>query len=198
MKEDKFAFKASNYDEKPRRVKNSKEIGDKIKARIALKKNMHIVDFGAGTGLLLQELAPVVEKITAIDISPSMIKVLKEKNLPCKLDILELDLSKEDITIKADGIISSMTMHHIKDTKAMFQKLHSILKPGGFIAIADLDTEDGSFHTEDTGVEHFGFDREKFTQIAKKAGFKNCTIEDATIIPKSHGDYSVFLLTAYK
>ena len=90
-----------------------------------------------------------------------------------------------------------MTMHHIKDVKAMFKKFYSMLKSGGFIAIADLDTEDGSFHSVDTGVEHFGFDREEFINCAKEAGFINCKIEDATTISKSYGDYKVFLLTAF-
>ena len=195
MKEDKFAFKAKNYEQKLRRLKTAQDIANKIKKNISLKKDMHLIDFGAGTGLLLEQILPKVKKITAIDISPSMIEVLRDKKLK-NVEILKLDLIKESIDIKVDGIISSMTMHHIKDIEAMFKKFYSMLKSGGFIAIADLDKEDGSFHSVDTGVEHFGFDREEFINFAKEAGFKNIKIEDATIISKSYGDYKVFLLTA--
>jgi cyclopropane fatty-acyl-phospholipid synthase-like methyltransferase len=196
--EDKFAFKANDYDKEVRRLKSSEAIANKIRENIAINKSMHLLDFGSGTGLLLEELASEVSKITAVDISPSMTKVLREKSIPCELDIKELDLTKEPLNIKVDGIISSMTMHHIKDIEAMFKKFYSMLKRGGFIAIADLDTEDGSFHSVDTGVEYFGFDRDEFLEYAKKAGFKNCKIEDATIISKSYGDFGVFLLTATK
>jgi len=195
MKEDKFAFKAKNYEQKLRRLKTAQDIANKIKKNISLKKDMHLIDFGAGTGLLLEQILPKVKKITAIDISPSMIEVLRDKKLK-NVEILKLDLIKESLDIKVDGIISSMTMHHIKDIEAMFKKFYSMLNSGGFIAIADLDKEDGSFHSVDTGVEHFGFDREEFINFAKEAGFKNIKIEDATIISKSYGDYKVFLLTA--
>lgn len=66
------------------------------------------------------------------------------------------------------------------------------------IAIADLDSEDGSFHTENTGVFHSGFDRSAFLSSAKSAGFKDLEIVDASIAHKPHGDYSVFLLTGKK
>ncbi len=39
------------------------------------------------------------------------------------------------------------------------------------IAISDLDKEDGSFHTEDTGLYHFGFERDAITSVANLAGF---------------------------
>jgi len=198
MKEDKFAFKASDYDKEVRRIKSSEAIANKIRKNIAIDKSMHLLDFGSGTGLLLEELASEVSKITAVDISPSMTKVLREKSIPCELDIKEIDLTKEPLDIKVDGIISSMTMHHIKDIEAMFKKFYSMLKRGGFIAIADLDKENGTFHSVDTGVAHFGFDRDEFLEYAKGAGFKNCKIEDATTISKSYGDYGVFLLTASK
>ena len=198
MREDKFAFKAKDYDALVRRQESAKAIANKIRTNIAIDKNMHLLDFGSGTGLLLEELASKVAKFTAVDISPSMTKVLKQKSIPCELDIKELDLTKDTLDIKVDGIISSMTMHHIKDIKAMFKKFYSILKNDGFIAIADLDTEDGSFHSVDTGVEHFGFDRDEFLECAKEAGFKNCKIDDATVINKSYGKFGLFLLIAYK
>ena len=159
---------------------------------------MHLVDFGSGTGLLLESLAKEIGKVTAVDISPSMTDILREKSIPCELDIKELDLTKEDLDLKVDGIVSSMTIHHIKDVPALFKKFHKMLKSGGFIAIADLDSEDGTFHSVDTGVEHFGFDREEFVNFAKEAGFTNIKIEDATTILKPHKEFGIFLLTAIK
>ena len=119
MKEDKFAFKASSYDKKVKRTKSSEAIANRIRKNIVIDKNMHLLDFGSGTGLLLEELANEVAKITAVDISPSMTKILREKTIPCKIDIKELDLTKETLDVELDGIISSMTMHHIKDIEAM-------------------------------------------------------------------------------
>lgn len=158
------------------------------------------MDFGSGTGLLLERVAPFVKKITAVDVSEAMCKQLNEKikNLDCEVEILKLDLTKTKLDMKFDGIISSMTMHHIKDTQAMFNDFCRMLNDNGLIAISDLDTEDGSFHTEDTGVFHFGFDRKSFQDKAIAAGFKNVKIISASIDEKPHGKYPVFLLTGNK
>ncbi len=198
MKNDKFFKKANSYDKLDRRVLLARAAASKIKEQITLNKDMHLIDFGSGTGLLLEQFANDVKKITAIDISPSMNAVLKSKNLPCELDILEIDITKTEPEIKADGIISSMTTHHIKDIQKLFKTFYKMLKPNGFLAIADLDKEDGSFHETDTGVEHFGFEREEFVKLAQNAGFKNCKIQDLYTIKKPYGKYDVFLLSAVR
>lgn len=200
MSKDFFENKASSYEQEKNRVDNVDTIANTIIQSTSLSKQMHLMDFGSGTGLLLERVAPYVRKITAVDISTSMNKQLanKRERIACELDILEIDLESEEIADKFDGIISSMTMHHVKNLDAMFRKFYSLLNDGGFIAIADLDKEDGSFHTEDTGVYHFGFERKEIADIAKAAGFSNVAIMDASIIQKPQGDFGVFLLKAKK
>ncbi len=161
---------------------------------------MHIMDFGSGTGLLLSQIATHVGEITAVDISASMNGVLQSKMnaIDCKLQILELDLTKETLNTKFDSIISSMTIHHIENLQEIFKKFYSLLNDNGTIAIADLDKEDGSFHTEDTGVFHYGFDRNEFLSIAENTGFRHLKIQTASIMDKPTGNYPVFLLTGEK
>ena len=197
---DFFAEKAKDYDNEKSRTQNVSTIAQTILNEVSFSKEMSIMDFGSGTGLLLSEIAPYVGAITAVDISPAMIAVLQSKKEEIKspLQIVQMDLTKETLDKKFDAIISSMTIHHIEDTLALFKKFHSLLKEDGTIAIADLDTEDGSFHTENTGVFHCGFDREDFAQILKNAGFKNIKIQNASTITKSTIHYSVFLITANK
>jgi cyclopropane fatty-acyl-phospholipid synthase-like methyltransferase len=186
MTKDHFAQKASSYEHNKDRVDNVANIADAIAARVSLNKSMQLMDFGSGTGLLLERIAPHVGKITAVDVSQSMNAQLRAKQdrIACPVEILEMDLAATPLNRKFDGIISSMTMHHIKDVPAMFAKFHSLLNEGGFIAIADLDLEDNSFHTEDTGVHH--------------AGFKNVEVVTASVIRKHERDYPVFLVIAFK
>lgn len=200
MNKDYFEQKAESYDSDAKRVSNVDNIANSILSSISFNKNMHIMDFGSGTGLLLERVAPFVKKITAVDVSESMTKQLSEKvkKLDCEVEILQLDLTKTKLEMKFDGIISSMTMHHIKDTQAMFNDFYTMLNDNGVIAISDLDIEDGTFHTEDTGVFHFGFDRNAFKDKAITAGFKNIKITTASIDEKPHGKFPVFLLTGNK
>ncbi len=197
---DFFAHKAKNYEQEKRRLDNVANISKLILREIDYKKDMHILDFGSGTGLLLEKIAPHIGSVTAVDISKSMNQVLKEKQhkIPCLLQIKELDLTTTALDEKFDNIISSMTIHHIKDIDKLFKIFYNLLKDSGTIALADLDTEDGTFHTIDTGVHHFGFDREEFAQKAKNAGFKNIKTQTVGNVVKPYGEYGVFLLTASK
>lgn len=197
---DFFAEKANEYDKEQSRTQNVSTIAQTILNDVSFSKEMSIMDFGSGTGLLLSEIAPYVGDITAVDISSSMNAVLKSKkeDIKCSLEIVQMDLTKETLDRKFDAIISSMTIHHIENTLALFKKFHSLLKAEGILAIADLDSEDGSFHTEDTGVFHCGFDREDFVEMVKNAGFKDIKIQNASTIVKSTKDYTVFLITAKK
>jgi len=200
MNIDRFAEKAGSYEQNPSRVENVSNIGSLIVRVIDLKRSMHIMDFGSGTGLLLENIAPHVGKVTAIDVSGAMNRQLREKmpRLECEVDILELDLTTSSIDRQFDGIVSSMTMHHIEHISAMFRKFYAMTKAGGFIAISDLDAEDGSFHTEDTGVFHHGFDRAEFANAAIDAGFTSVCTCSASVVHKPQGDFGVFLLTAIR
>jgi 2-polyprenyl-3-methyl-5-hydroxy-6-metoxy-1,4-benzoquinol methylase len=197
-RKDLFAHKAGSYDSRSNRISNLDSIASTIIANVKLDRGMHLVDFGAGTGMLLERIAPHVRKITSIDVSPSMAKQLLEKKdrLPCELEQIELDLETADAPGVYDGVISSMTLHHIRDVEALLRKFHAMLKSGGFIALADLDREDGSFHTEETGVRHFGFERPWIEAAARKADFRDVATHDASVISKPNGDFPVFLLTA--
>ncbi len=197
---DHFAHKSKSWDMNSKRVKNAKGIAELIVNNIKLDKSMELMDFGAGTGLLSYFIAPFVHKIVAVDNSPSMLKEFHSKcdEFSCKTEVIEKDLSIETLDRKFDGVISSMTIHHLEDTPSLLSKLYEMLDVGGFIALADLDSEDGSFHSDNTGVFHYGFDRKLLAQYAKEAGFKDVTFSLASTISKPQADFTVFLMTAVK
>jgi len=200
-KKDYFSEKSKIYETEAARTNNVKNIGEAIVERLTYDKTTtHVMDFGSGTGLLTEQIAPFVRKMTTIDISPSMNEALraKKEQLDCELNMLELDLVSSELDENFDGIISSMTIHHVEDVQALFHKFHRLLNRGGTLALADLDKEDGTFHTEDMGVFHFGFDQEEFASLAKKAGFEDVTIEIVSVAKKPYGDYPIFLLTGRK
>lgn len=199
-KVDHFAHKSKSWDMNSKRVQNAKGIAEIIVKNIKLDKSMELMDFGAGTGLLSYFVAPFVKKIVAVDNSPSMLVEFENKcdEFSCATEVIEKDLSTETLDRNFDGIISSMTIHHLEDTAALLSKLYGMLNDGGFVAIADLDSEDGSFHSDNTGVFHYGFDRETLEVLAKKAGFKEIKFDLASTINKPHREFTVFLMTAVK
>jgi len=194
-----FDTRAKNWDGGDIRVNGAKKIADAINAVIDLNKEMEIIDFGTGTGLLGFSIAPSVKQVYGVDTSVKMLEKLQEKNsaeisiIPCHQDII-----KEPLKQEFDGLISSMTLHHVEDLQAFFETIFKNIKKDGFIAIADLEDEDGTFHSDNTGVHHFGFKEEELRHIVEKSGFKDIKIKNINTIKKPHRDFGVFLLTAFK
>jgi len=198
LKIDHFKDKSKSWDMNSKRVQNAKSIAHLIIDNIELSSKMRVMDFGAGTGLLSYFISPYIDTIIAVDNSPSMLKEFKEKahEFESNTEILELDLTQTEINQTFDGIISSMTIHHIEDTKALFEKFYKMLNVDGFIAIADLDNENGTFHSDNRGVFHFGFKRKELKEIAKEVGFKDIRFKLASTIKKPHQEFTVFLMLA--
>jgi len=195
-----FTAKAPQWDASSRRQALAQRIYESIRQRITLQPTMELLDLGAGTGLLTYKVLPHVQRITALDTSEAMLEQLRRKSSPteCVVPLLH-DISKQPISGTYDGVISSMTLHHIEDLTMLFEHLYTALKQGGFIALADLLSEDGSFHSGDNaGVHHFGFDADELTARVHSVGFKEVRCEIVDVIHKEQHDYPVFLLTALK
>lgn len=194
---DLFKEKAQVWDSGSIRVNGAKVIADAIREAFDLNNDMEILDFGVGTGLLGFDVATSVKQVYGVDISSEMISKLKEKNSD-ELNIISFtqDIINEPLEQTFDGLISSMTLHHIENLKNFFDTIYKNIEDGGFIAIADLETEDGTFHSDNTGVFHFGFNKDSLVKIVKESGFKNVEFNNINTIKKPQRDFEVFLLSA--
>ena len=90
---------------------------------------------------------------------------------------------------------SSSTTSRIR--RSPWPRSRRLLRPGGRIALADLDTEDGTFHDADAeGIYHLGFGRDALAESARAAGFADVAFESATEIERDGRRYPLFLLLA--
>jgi len=85
----------------------------------------------------------------------------------------------------------------------LLKQFNSVILPAGLLAIADLDLDDGQFHSNNEGVFHFGFDREALRLILMDSGFRNIRSLKAAEIEKPVGNgknrlFTIFLMTACK
>jgi predicted TPR repeat methyltransferase len=199
MTKDLFKEKATQWDKGSIRTKSAKVISKAIKDSINLSKDMRVMDFGVGTGLLGFEILKDVDKVVGVDISKKMLEQLKEKNTDkFFIEPWHVDIIKNPTDEIFDGIVSSMTLHHVENLKLFFQTINKNLKQNGFIAIADLEQEDGTFHSNNEGVFHFGFNEKELKSLILACGFKDIKIKNINTIKKPHGDFGIFLLTAIK
>ena len=198
-----FDSKARQWDENPVFQDRANQIAAAIVTAIPLNSTMRALDYGSGTGMLSFPLQEKLGHITLKDTSAGMLAVVKEKiaawgivNMATRL----MDLTAAPIPgERYDLIYSSMTLHHIPDTNAILKAFHTLLNPGGWLCIADLDQEDGSFHGIQVDVHH-GFDRDALAAQAAQAGFADILFSTVFEIVKTteagSRAYPVFLLLA--
>lgn len=210
MNQPSGAVPANHFDEAARRwdanplfQERADRIAAAIRAGVPLNTGMRALDYGSGTGLLSFPLRHELGHITLKDTSAGMLEVLREKiaaqgvgNMtPVLMDLTAAPLPDE----RYDLIYSSMTLHHIPDTDAILKAFHDLLDPGGWLCVADLDMEDGSFHGPGFDV-HYGFDRVELAGRARRAGFADIAFETVFEIVKeqAHGTraYPVFMMRA--
>lgn len=191
MKQDErkdFDKEASQWDANPGRVKLAHDVADAIIREVMPTREMDALDFGSGTGLVTLKLQPLVRTITGMDSSQGMLAVLESKvsgrglaNVRTRyLDIEQVGT----IEGRYHLIVSSMTLHHVPDPAKLIAQLAAALLPGGTLALADLDAEDGSFHGDNTGVLHRGFDRLRIRGFFEQAGLSGVREVTAAVVTK--------------
>jgi ubiquinone/menaquinone biosynthesis C-methylase UbiE len=194
----RFDRLASNWEKDEKRTKLAKLIFNSIKENLILRTNLTIADIGTGTGLLLVQLLPYAKQIDGFDNSQAMMNVLREKLISNEIKNVEtvtFNADKDELPEnKYDLVVSSMAFHHIAETENILKKISKSLKIGGQIAIADLETEDGTFHSEMTDdIKHKGFDKSGFEQLMKNSGFENAEVKTAFSVIREEKSYPVFL-----
>jgi ubiquinone/menaquinone biosynthesis C-methylase UbiE len=203
MEKRDFDKDAASYDLKPGRVKLAQDVATAIMSEVKLNTDMDVLDFGCGTGLVTLQLQPFVRTITGADSSHGMLDVLRSKIEERKLTNVKtefIDLEKT-VTLKNKYhlVVSSMTLHHIENIGYIIHEFYNCLLPGGYLCIADLDSDEGDFHRDKTGVVHFGFDRSEMRRLYIHDGFQDLRDVTAASVIKELSDgrsreFTVFLM----
>ena len=199
-----FDLKAAEWDNNPIIWDRAEAIAAEIKKLLPLTKQMTALELGAGTGVTSFILKDSLKEITLMDNSSEMVKVMDNKiKVSGVKNLKTLNINLEQVEykdVKFDLIFNQMVLHHITDIDKIIAKFYNLLNPDGFLAIADLYSEDGSFHGEGfTG--HNGFDIEVLSNQIKKQGFTNISYRKCYTINKIMSDsetkpFDVFLIIA--
>jgi ubiquinone/menaquinone biosynthesis C-methylase UbiE len=200
MAREDFDGIARDYDDQDK-VQRARDVADAIRGGVPLTGRERVLEYGAGTGLVSQALQEAVGPLTLVDTSSGMRQVAEQKvtdgALPSSTRVWDLDLTDPEAKLPEEAfdlVVSSLVLHHITDLTPVLAGLHRLLVPGGHLAVADLDSEDGRFHAHLHDFDgHDGFDRHQLARALGTAGFTDVTVDDCTTVVK-HGEvFPVFL-----
>lgn len=197
-----FDAKAATWDADPERVRRARDAAAAIRAAVLLDPSTRLLEYGAGTGLVAQCLAPDVGSVTLAEPSSGMRAVLAEKiadaTLPAGARVWDLDLVEDPPPDELfDVIVSVMTLHHIVDLARVLDSFAALLSDSGRVCIVDLQSEDGSFHRHDPAFEgHHGFGLADLTARLQTAGFVDVNIHGCGELEKDGATYPMFLAVA--
>ncbi len=96
-----------------------------------------VLDVACGTGVLIPDyLDRNVAAVTAIDISPEMVKAAKSKFLQENVQIVCGDAEAFEFERKFDCIVVYNAFPHFPEPEHLIEVLASHLKPGGVLTVA--------------------------------------------------------------
>lgn len=201
-----FDDAARNWDNNPIHWERSKAIANVIKSAIPIKSGMKALEYGAGTAILSFILQDQFKEITLMDSSTEMVKVMQEKVVkngfkhlkPLYFDLEHYNYIEETFDI----IYSQMVFHHVENINALLEQFDKILNPGGYLAIADLYTEDGTFHDFNFNG-HKGFDPVELAKTISEYNFHTISHNQCYVVKRENPngtikEFPIFLLTALK
>ena len=146
-----------------------------------LRKDLILLDLGAGDGYLSRAVSTYVEKVIAVDISGKMLKELEKKAAQkglaniCTIESDSCDVPLEDGSV--DLICANMFLHHIEEPILAVKEMRRLLKPGGRVFLADLKEHNNKEFKEKMHDVWQGFSHNEVKNWFLKCGFKNIQID---------------------
>src|ERR1017187_8225587 len=165
-------------------------------ALLKLMPPMVIADLGAGEGTISQLMAQRAKKVIAIDNSEKMVEfgaALARKHDIGNMEYRLGDL--EDVPIRSgtvDLAFLSQALHHTRHPQRAVEEARRILKPGGRIAVLDLNRHHFEEAREMYADVWLGFTELELERYLKSGGFKD--VETAVVYKETEAPYFETLL----
>ncbi len=104
-----------------------------------------VLDVGCGPGLVACAVAPRVDRVTGVDLTPAMLDQARQyqrskglANLSWQVgDIQKLPFADESFSC----VLTRYTFHHLTDPQAVFNEMHRVTRRGGRVIVIDVAPE---------------------------------------------------------
>jgi ubiquinone/menaquinone biosynthesis C-methylase UbiE len=177
--EDYFDRVASQWDSM-RQSFFSDSVREKALALAGVVAGRTAADLGAGSGFISEALLGAGLKVIAVDQSPAMIALMREKF--SAVQDIEYRVGEAESLPVADASVdyafANMYLHHVEDPLVGIREMVRILKPGGRLVITDLDSHTHQFLATEHHDRWLGFDRGDVAKWLAEAGLSEVAVGD--------------------
>lgn len=186
MSEDSWAEAAPTWDTDPYVVAYANAAFESLQAAVTLSADTRVLDFGCGTGLLAERLAPHVHEVVAVDASAAMVEVLSAKSLP---NVKSLAATWTPANLPNDLgrfhlVVCSSVCAFLDDYPGTAAMLASLLHPGGHFVQWDWELDPSA-------EEPMGLTAPTIREALERAGLEvvsvgqgfDCRVEGTTMRP---------------
>ncbi len=148
-----------------------------------------VADLGCGTGDASERLAPLVERVVAIDREPAMLDASRRRlERFDNIDFLQGDLESLPLaTASIDAAVIMLVLHHLPDPASVLAEVQRSLRPGGRLLVVDMVAHGRDEYRHDMGHHHLGFDEGVARSWADIAGFARVTWHRLRPDPRGRG-----------
>lgn len=202
---ERFNEQAATWDDDPSHTERATAVAAVVRGAVPLRDDMHALEIGGGTGLLSRALAEDLGTVVVTDVAPGMVEAAtaalagqQYDGWEARLYDIEHDPLPEE---RFDLVLGQLALHHMGDVPAVVRRCAELLRPGGRVALVDLDHDPGGdFHAAVHDFHgHDGFTRDDVRQWLGEAGFTEVAFTDAGAVTKevngTQRDFPMFLAT---
>ena len=145
------------------------EVRDAVLNAARISPDDTVLDVGAGTGFLTEAAAMIARKVIALDFSRGMsdeaIAKLGKGKVEFRIGNVErMQLPDSSVNV----VIGNMVLHHCPHPKAAVAEMSRVLKPGGRIALSDLQEHRHEWLRKEHADLWLGFKMEDIAVMLKE------------------------------
>jgi ubiquinone/menaquinone biosynthesis C-methylase UbiE len=167
---DIFEQMAGQYDTEERKS-IARIAAQEVRGELTNTMHLSALDYGCGTGLLGLELVDMFKTMLFVDTSVQMIAQVERKIEQAHISTagtLCSDFCMEPPShVKADYVLMSQVLLHVKDYALLLNRLYHVLNPNGHLIVIDFDANKRIVSDK----VHPGFEQSQLMLLLRQIGF---------------------------